>query len=270
MTETPVRSLFILLVVALVCSVLVSVSAVMLRPIQLQNELIQRYRNIVSLTGIASGEEQLADVEILTAVNELDVRVLNLSTGEFEPELDPDTVDARAALNDAEASIAIPAAQDPARLGRRAVHEVVYLVWSGDQLDRIILPISGQGMWSSLFGFLALEADLNTIAAVTFYEQTETAGLGDQIQNPDWNARWVGRRIYGNAGDVRFRIAAGVVDDDSAAATHEVDGLSGATVTTDAGTALVRFWFSEMGYQPFLTRLRSNPPVRADARRGEI
>ena len=207
MTETPVRSLFILLVVALVCSVLVSVSAVMLRPIQLQNELIQRYRNIVALTGIVSGEQQLADAEILTAVNELDVRVLNLSTGEFEPGIDPETVDARAALNDLEASVAIPADEDLARLGRRAVHEVVYLVWAGDQLDRIILPISGQGMWSSLYGFLALETDLNTIAAVTFYEQTETAGLGDQIED----AATVGKAQH-RANLVSCRLARAVAD----------------------------------------------------------
>lgn len=268
MTETPARSLLILLVVALICSVLVSVSAVMLRPIQLQNELIQRYRNIVALTGLVTADAQLGDEEILAAVGELDVRVVNLNTGRFEPDMDPETVDARAALNDASASVAIPAESDAARLGRRAVHEVVYLVWADDQLERIILPISGQGMWSTLYGFLALQGDLNTIAAVTFYEQTETAGLGDQIQNPDWNARWVGRRLFGPGGDIRFRIASGIVDDDSAAATHEVDGISGATVTAAAVTALVRFWVAEEGFGPFLSHLDDNPPVRTDTVRG--
>jgi Na+-transporting NADH:ubiquinone oxidoreductase subunit C len=269
MTETPIRSLLILLTVALICSVLVSVSAVMLRPIQLQNELIQRYRNIVALTGLVPVGEQLGDEDILSAVNDLDVRVVNLNTGRFEPDMDPELVNARAALNDPEASVAIPAGVDAARLGRRAVHEVVYLVWEADRLDRIILPISGQGMWSTLYGFLALEGDLNTIAAVTFYEQTETAGLGDQIQNPDWNARWIGRRLYGIGGDVRFRIASSMVDDNSAAAAHEVDGISGATVTADAVTALVRFWFAEEGFLPFITHLDSNPPVRSDPRRRE-
>ena len=107
-------------------------------------------------------------------------------------------------------------------------------------------------------------ADLNTIAAVTFYEQTETAGLGDQIQNPNWNARWAGRRLYGSGGDVRFRIASGVVDDDSPAATHDVDGLSGATVTGDAVTALVRFWFADEGFGPLIAHLRNDPPMRSD------
>ncbi len=263
MTETPVRSLLILLVVALVCSVLVSVSAVMLRPIQLQNELIQRYRNIVALTGLTSTGEQLADQAVLDAVNDLDVRVVDLNTGRFAPDIDPDTVNARAALNDPEASVAIPAGADKARLGRRAVHEVVYLVWADDELERIILPISGQGMWSTLYGYLALEGDLNTIAAVTFYEQAETAGLGDQIQDPNWNARWAGRRLYSNSGELRFRIANGPVDDDSAAAAHDVDGLSGATVTANAVTALVRFWFADEGFGPFLLELRNDPPVRS-------
>ncbi len=269
MTETPIRSLLILLTVALICSVLVSVSAVVLRPIQQQNELIQRYRNIVALTGLVPAGEQLGNEDILSAVNDLDVRVVNLNTGRFEPDMDPELVNARAALNDPELSVPIPSEADAARLGRRAVHEVVYLVWADDQLDRIILPISGQGMWSTLYGYLALEGDLNTIAAVTFYEQTETAGLGDQIQNPDWNARWVGRRLYGNGGAVRFRIAAGPVDDDSPAAVHDVDGISGATVTADAVTALVQFWFAGEGFQPFIAELKSNPPFRSEPNRGE-
>ncbi len=264
MTETPVRSLLILLTVALTCSVLVSVSAIMLRPIQLQNELIQRYRNIVALTGLVPIDERLSDEQILNAVTALDVRVVNLNTGRFEPAIDPDTVNARAALSNPEASVAIPSDADTARLGRRAVHEVVYLVWDDDRLDRIILPISGQGMWSTLFGFLALEGDLNTIAAVTFYEQAETAGLGDQIQDPAWNARWTGRRLFSSGGDFRFRIASGVVDDSSAAATHEVDGLSGATVTANAVAALVRFWFSAEGFGRFITYLGSNPPLRPE------
>jgi Na+-transporting NADH:ubiquinone oxidoreductase subunit C len=110
-------------------------------------------------------------------------------------------------------------------------------------------------MWSTLYGLVALDADLNTIAAVTFYEQEETAGLGDQIESPAWQARWVGRRLFGSNGDFRFRIAPGVVDDESPAATHQVDGLSGATITGNAVTALMSFWFGPYGYGPLLERL---------------
>ena len=261
MVHTPFRSLLVLLVVALVCSVLVSVSAIGLRPIQLQNELIERYRNIVSLTGLVPVDGTLSDEEVLAVVAELDVRVVNLDSGRFEAALNPDTVDARAAATDPDLSTAIPADADSARLGRRAIHQVVYLVWEDQTLSRVILPIHGQGMWSTLWGFIALESDLNTIAALTFYEQGETAGLGDQIESTAWQARWRGRKLKNSAGDIRFRVATGVVEDGTPGSEFLVDGLSGATVTGNAVTALIRFWFSELGYGLFLNELASDPPV---------
>lgn len=267
MKETPARSLLMLLSVALVCSVLVSVSAITLRPIQLQNDLIERYRNIVALTGLVAPGQVLDDDEILDVVEGLDIRVVNLTTGAFEPDIDPASVDSREAVNDPASSVAIAADADIARIGRRAVDEVIFLVWGDEGLSRVIFPIYGQGMWSRLSGYLALEADLNTIAAVTFYEQAETAGLGDQIENPGWQARWVGRRLFGPRGDLKFRIAAGGVDEGTPAAAYEVDGLSGATVTSGAVSNLVRFWFGEHGFGPVLANLESAPPIRPGSSR---
>ena len=253
MRESPLRSLSVLLAVALVCSVLVSISAVMLRPIQAENERIERYRHIVALAGLADGE--LDDAGIAAAVERLEVRVVNLDTGEFSTDLLPDQVNARQAVNDPALSTAIPPAHDLARIGRRSRFEVIFLVREDGRLSRVILPIHGQGMWSTLYGLLALEADLNTIAAATFYEQAETAGLGDRIEDPAWQALWTGRRLFGTAGDFRFQVAPGSVDDASPAAVHQVDGLSGATITGNAVTALVRFWFGPYGYGPLLERL---------------
>ena len=253
--ESPIRTLMVVFMVALVCSILVSVSAIGLRPIQLQNELIERYRNIVLLTGLAEEGQALSDADILSVVEQLDVRVVNLDTGAFEPDLDPDDVNARSAVNDPARSTEIATEEDLARLGRRAIHEVVYLVRVEDRIERVILPIHGQGMWSTLYGYLALESDLKTIAAVTFYEHTETAGLGDQIVDASWQAKWQGREMFGSGGDVQFRVATGLVDPDSRAARHEVDAISGATVTTNAVTSLIRYWFGPSGYGPFLDNL---------------
>jgi Na+-transporting NADH:ubiquinone oxidoreductase subunit C len=253
MQESPLRSLTVLLVVALICSVLVSISAVVLRPIQAENERIERYRHIVALTGLIDGEMDAAAVEAV--VDALDVRVVNLDTGEFVPDLSPEDVDARHASSDPALSVAIPAEADSARIGRRSRYEVIFLVWDSGELERVILPVHGQGMWSTLYGLVALEADLNTIAAVTFYEQEETAGLGDQIESPGWQARWTGRRLFGRGGEFRFQVASGAVADDSPAAAHQVDGLSGATITGNAVTALMRFWFGPLGYGPLLERL---------------
>ena len=254
MQESPLKAMLVLLAVALVCSVLVSVSAIVLRPIQEANERIERYRHIVALTGLIPAGQALEDAAVEAAIEQLDVRVVDLNTGSFV-EIEPEHVNSRRAANDLERSIAIPAEADVARIGRRSQHEVVYLVRVDDELSRVILPIHGQGMWSTLYGMIALEADLNTIAAVTFYEQEETAGLGDQIESAAWQSRWVGRRLFGRDGGFRFRVAGGAVDDASPAAAHQVDGLSGATITGNAVTALMAFWFGPFGYQPLLEQL---------------
>ncbi|MGI9475852.1 MAG: Na(+)-translocating NADH-quinone reductase subunit C [Hyphomicrobiaceae bacterium] len=254
------RSLGVLAGVALVCAILVSVSTITLRPIQERNQLLERYRHVVALTGKVGADAD--DETVMKAVSQLDVRVANLDTGEFVTEPVPEAVDSRAAATDPERSTAIPASDDLARLGRRANLEVVYLVWEDQKLSRIILPIKGQGMWSTLYGYVALEKDLSTIAATTFYEQTETAGLGDQLEDPDWQAQWQGRKLFDDSGNVQFRVAAGRVDPSSSSAAYEVDGLSGATVTGGAVTNLVRFWFGPHGYGPLLAKFSKQPPQR--------
>ncbi|RLA56715.1 MAG: Na(+)-translocating NADH-quinone reductase subunit C [Gammaproteobacteria bacterium] len=267
--DSPQKALLVIFLVALVCSVLVSVAAVSLRPIQLLNQLVERSRNIVALSGIVEPGQKLSSDEILAAIEQLDVRIVDIDSGKFDDSKDPNEFDPRAAANDPDLGVAIPADADSANLGRRTRYEIVHLVWDGDELSRVILPIVGQGMWSTLYGYIALEADLNTIAAVSFYEQAETAGLGDQIVHPDWQAKWVGRELFGSDGSVRFRIAAGPVDAGSSAARNQVDGLTGATVTANAVTRLIAYWFGPHGYSTFLDNLGNQPPVRVAAQRGQ-
>ena len=258
--DTPLKALTVVLAVALVCSVLVSVSAVVLRPIQERNALVERSRNIIGLTGLAEPGASLTDDEILSAIERLDIRAVEIESGMFTGEVEPADYDARAARNDPELSMLLAPADDIASIGRRENYAVVYLVWDAAELQRIVLPVYGQGMWSTLYGFIALDADLNTIAAMTFYEQAETAGLGDQVQNPDWLAGWPGRRLFDATGELQFRVASGV-----AASEYEVDGMTGATVTADAVTRLIRFWFGQNGFAPLIEQMKLSPPERAYA-----
>ena len=259
--DRPIKALIVVLAVSMACSILVSTASITLKPIQLLNQKVERSRNIVNLTGLVPVNKKLSNDKILEVVEQLDARVINVETGEFESGIDPENFDARVAVNDPELSVAIPATDDLARLGWRSRFAVVYFVWQDNELKRIILPIQGQGMWSTLRGYLALESDLNTIATVTFYEQAETAGLGDQITSPDWQARWQGRQLFNNQGEVSFRVATGSVAEGSAAARHQVDAMSGATVTGDAVTRLVKYWFGPNGYRTFLVSLQSQPPI---------
>lgn len=265
-TDKPQTAFLIVVAVALVCSVLVSVSAIGLRPIQERNALIERSRNIVALSGLVEPGQAMSGDEILAAIDRMDVRVVDIDTGEFDDSIDPEEFNPRAAVLDPELGIAIPAEFDLAQLGRRSRYEIVYLVWDGQDVDRVILPIVGQGMWSTLYGYIALESDLNTIAAATFYEQAETAGLGDKITDPDWLETWQGRALYGADGSIRFRVAAGPVESGSAEAAFEVDGISGASVTGGAVSRLIGYWFGPNGYAPFLTKLRDDTPERLAAR----
>jgi Na+-transporting NADH:ubiquinone oxidoreductase subunit C len=244
--------------VALVCSLMVSTAAIVLRPLQEQNRLIERSRNIVRLTGLLSSDERMDNERVLEVARSLDVRLVDLEDGEFSSDFDPDSFDERAAVSDAQLGVDIPPELDSARLGRRSRFKTVYLVWQDDALSRIILPIHGQGMWSTLYGFIALGADLDTIADITFYEQAETAGLGDRVADPQWHRLWQGKRLFDDAGGVRFRVAGGSAASGSA---FEVDGLTGATVTSVAVSALIDYWFGPHGYGPMLDRLRLTPPT---------
>jgi len=260
--NSPQKALLVVFLVALVCSVLVSVTSVTLKPIQQRNQLVERSKNIIALTGLVADGAKLSNDEILAAVEQLDIRMLDIATGDFDDSINPADFDARAAVNNPELSIAIPVTNDIAGLGRRARYATVYLVWQDEQLSRIILPIVGQGMWSTIYGYIALENDLNTIGAISFYEQTETAGLGDQIQRPDWLAKWQGRKLFGKEGNIRFRVGPGTINPNSPAADFQVDGLSGATVTGDAVTRIIAYWFGVNGYQRFLENMAANPSVK--------
>ena len=126
--------------------------------------------------------------------------------------------------------------------------------WPED--EKIILPVHGRGLFSMLYGFLALEGDLSTVSGITFYEQGETAGLGGEITNPRWQQIWKGKEAFGETGELRLTAVKGTVDPASPDAVHQVDGLSGATMTTRSVDNLVKFWLGAEGYGPLLERLR--------------
>jgi Na+-transporting NADH:ubiquinone oxidoreductase subunit C len=263
--DTPLRAFLTVLVTAVVCSSVVAGSVVLLRPIQLNNKLLERSGNILELTGLLPAGGDVGDEQLLNLFKSLDARVVNIDSASFDSGFDPYTFDERKAAANPELSDPIPPGQDIASLTRRSRYKTIYLVWDDGALKRVVLPINGAGMWSMLYGYIALEPDFNTIADVLFYEQNETPGLGDQITKPHWQAKWVGKKIYDETGQVLFRVAAGQVTEGSAAADYQVDGLTGATVTSNAVTALLQFWFGPNGYGPLLQQLREHPPAKPES-----
>jgi len=258
--RSPLQAFTVVMAVVVVCASLVSAAVVLLRPIQSDNRLLQQAQVVLQLTGAAPVNESVANQILLQRFQALDARVIDLDTGRFDPDMDPYALDVTETAADPELSTAIPAGEDWAQLGRRGRYSVMFLLWEGDRLDRIVLPIHGTGMWSTIRGYVMLEADLNTIAGATFYEQAETPGVGDRITRKDWLEKWRGRKIYDEPGTVQFMVSSGRVAPGSASELHNVDVLTGATVTADAVTHMMRFWFGPWGYLPVLQWLREQPP----------
>ncbi len=245
------KILTVAVLLCVVCAVFVSTAAVMLKPAQEANKSLDRKRNILAAAGLleadASVEEQFARVTS---------RVVDLRSGEFADDIDPANYDQRKAAKDPAMSEKLTPEDDLAKIGRRENYAVVYLVEHEGELDKVILPVHGYGLWSTLYGFLALESDGNTVAGLGFYEHGETPGLGGEVDNPNWKRLWPGKKVYRD-GDVAIGLVKGAVDHNSANAPWQVDGLSGATLTSKGVTNLVHFWLGEDGYAPFLNKLKS-------------
>ena len=189
--------------------------------------------------------------------SQVTARVVDLRTGRFADDVDPDRYDQRKAAKDPDGSDRLNAEQDQAKIARREHYAIVYLVEDSDgEVDKVILPVHGAGLWSTLYGFIALESDGNTVAGLGFYEHGETPGLGGEVDNPRWKAFWPGKQVYRD-GEVNIALIKGSVDPGSANAPWQIDGLAGATLTANGVTNLVQFWLGENGFQPFLDNLKS-------------
>lgn len=236
----------------IVCAVVVSTAAVMLKPAQEANQALDRKRNILAAAGIleqgSSVEEQFAKI---------DTRVVDLRSGRFTDAVDPGDYDQRAAAKDPTLSVKLAGEDDPAKILRREHYAIIYLSETADgEIDKIILPVHGYGLWGQLYGFIALESDANTVAGLGFYEHKETPGLGGEVDNPRWKALWPGKQVYAD-GDVALEVMKGSVDPAASGAEYQVDGLAGATLTTRGVSHLVQYWLGENGFAPFLENLKT-------------
>ncbi len=149
----------------------------------------------------------------------------------------------------------LPGDQDIAKLKRQEKYAKVYLVKKDGKLDKVVLPIRGYGLWSTLWGFIAFESDGNTVAGLTFYEHAETPGLGGEVDNPRWKAQWPGKKVYDEKGQVRAKLVKGGVVKGSPDEPYAVDALAGATLTSRGVSNLVQYWLGEYGFKKYLERV---------------
>ena len=246
--------------VCLVCSIVVSTAAVMLKPQQLINQELDEKQNILRAAGMlpadADVDAQGRGVDELFA--EFAALAVDLDSGEILQSIDAASLDPIRAAKNIELSRALSEDEDVAVLGRRENVSVVYIRRDeAGGLDKVVIPVRGYGLWGTLFGYLAVEGDLNTVAGLGFYSHKETPGLGGEVDNPRWRAQWPGVSLFDAQGMPAVSLVKSRSAPDNAAARHEVDALAGATLTSRGVANLVEFWTSDLGFGAFFKQLKS-------------
>lgn len=254
------KTLLVTVLLSLVCSVVVSLAAVSLKPLQDQNIVLDVQRNILSISGLSDNVKALSIDEIDTLYKQVQPRLVDMKTGKFVDASVKEIAeyDQRQAAKVPDESRAVKGSEDIASINRMADVAKVYLIEKNGKTESIMLPVHGYGLWSTMYGFLALDInDLDTVVGFGFYDQAETPGLGGEVDNPIWKGRWPGKKVYDKQGDVALSVIKGAVDASNPKASAQIDGLAGATLTANGVTNLVHFWMGKTGFKPFLTNLKA-------------
>ena len=246
--DNPTKIMVVAVLLCLVCSILVSASAVILKPKQQANKSADIKKNILAVTGLSA---KGADMNTLFA--QFETKIVDLATGDYATA--PDNYDQRKAAKDPKQSIALTAKQDIANIGRRAQLATIYLLKDKGKIKQVVLPIHGYGLWSTLYGFISLKDDFNTIGGLQFYEHAETPGLGGEVDNPAWRKGWQGKQVFDDNGNLKIKVIRGHVNPENASAKYQVDGLSGATLTSRGVSNLVNYWLGDHGFGPYLKKM---------------
>ena len=237
------NKMIIPLIACIACAVIVSVTAVSVRPEQNLNIENEKKLKILAAAGIVTNEVDKEFSKIETLYIDFVSNQLIQIEGNY------DHIKASAS---AESSSIIPKKQDIAILKRRENVAPIYVWYSEEeQIQKVVLPIRGYGLWGTLYGYISLDADLNTVKGIEYYDHKETPGLGGEVDSPAWKSDWNGKKVYNPSGEVILYVTKGPSSED-----YEIDGISGATLTSNGVTNMIRYWLGENGYGPVLQQLR--------------
>ncbi|MCC9605512.1 Na(+)-translocating NADH-quinone reductase subunit C [Blastopirellula sp. JC732] len=248
-------------VLCIVCSVAVSATAVFLKPTQDAEIKLDQQKNILAAADALPKDEegkfkQVSAAEVTELYKQVETIVIDLDTGERvdDRKEDPITLEN---LEKKQKMEEIPTDAPPAeKLGEikeREEYSQVYILKKDGKISAIVLPFYGKGLWSTMKGYLALEGDAKTIKGLTYYSHGETPGLGGEVDNQLWKAQWPGTTAVDDDGTVLVHVTkAG----QTAGIDTNIDGLSGATITTKGVDTMVRYWLGPGGFGPFLAKVR--------------
>ena len=246
------KTLLVVLILCLVCSIVVAGSAVGLKSRQQAQRALDKQRNILAVTGLMQpgmSPEEVAQ----TFAERITPRLVALKTGELLDK-DPASFNQGLALKDPQMSTVLEPRQDPAGIKRRSDVAEIYLVRDEQQrVQQLILPIYGNGLWSMMYAFVALDTDGRTVKGITYYDQGETPGLGGEVENPGWRAQFIGKKVLDDNGLPALKVVKGGARQED---EYAVDGLSGATLTSNGVQHSFDFWMGELGFGPLLKKVR--------------
>ena len=255
-------TLLVATLLCLVCSIIVASAAISLRDLQNENKANNKRQAVLQAAGIYN-----PDVSVAEQFSQIQTRLVNLETGRFATETElqalrdrgfqTDNFDENKASKTPGISKNLGGHEDIASIKRMSNYASVYFVENKDgQVETLVIPVHGYGLWSTLYGFIAIESDLNTVVGLIFYEHAETPGMGGEVDNPRWKAQWQGKHLYNEAGELAITVVKGVAEKTKEGRLHQVDGLSGASLTSRGVTNLVHFWLGDSGFGDFLVYLK--------------
>jgi|TARA_B110000305_G_scaffold142482_1_gene158611 Na+-transporting NADH:ubiquinone oxidoreductase subunit C len=241
------KTLLVAVALCLLCSMIVSFAAVNLKSVQDINKIRDKQKNVLQVAGI-----YYKGIDIEKSFASFQPMVVDMEKGVYSNKFDPKVFDDKKAASDPTLSVLLK--DDPASIGRRSNFTTVYLLKNKDgSLDKIILPIYGYGLWSTLYGFIALEENCNDIFGLQFYQHAETPGLGAEVDNPKWKAQWKGKKLNNQNGELMIQVAktSGLKKE------YHIDAIAGATLTSNGVDNLVKFWMGKAGFKKFLENLKN-------------
>lgn len=230
-------TVLVVFLLSLVCSIIVAGSAVALKPAQEEQKQLDKQKNILNVAGLLEEKSNVKEVY----AKFIEPRFVDLDSGEYTDSED-------------NSQQTIAADQDKARIRSRAKTAEVYLVKDEQgQIQQVILPVYGTGLWSVMYGLVSVQPDGNTINGITYYQHGETPGLGGEIENPNWQKVFKNKKLFNAEHQPAIKIVKGQAPADE----HSIDGLSGATLTANGVQGTFDYWFGSNGFGKYLEKLQA-------------
>ena len=251
--DSILKTFLVAFLLCVVCSILVCLAAIVRIDKEAYNKQLEIRKTVLAAAGYQQQIDDGGNIDELFTAN-VELKLVDLATGEYTTVVDAATYDQKEAVDNPELSEEIPADLDLAGIGTRAKYAAIYV----DKSGAVVLPIRGAGMWGPMYGYISIAADGTTVKGFTFYQHAETPGLGAEVDNPNWKKQWPNKQVYNSSGKLALKVVKkGKYNPDAADAINTIDGIAGSTVTGNKVHGIIRYWFGEHGFAPFLAKLKA-------------